>query len=177
MNKTKPAKNEKIATTADHLFKLEQSVGQFMQYWGFKKIHGRIWSHLYISTKPLDSITIMKRLSVSKGLMSLALRDLLKYNVILPVSTGRHGTVLYKANVDLKSIISNVLLTRETNMLINSRLALEGLINSNEADLTESSIDFDKIRNLHELTQSAEELLKFFMGSQPGNLIDFFNFN
>jgi DNA-binding transcriptional regulator GbsR (MarR family) len=55
------------------LKQLELSVAQFMQYWGFKKIHGRIWTHLFTSQKPLDSITLMSRLKVSKGLMSLAI--------------------------------------------------------------------------------------------------------
>ena len=95
------------------LKELESLVGEFIQYWGFKKIHGRIWAHLYTSTTPLDSQTLISRLKVSKGLMSLAMRDLLEYDVIQPVRTGKHGVTFYQANPDLMFVITNVLRKRD----------------------------------------------------------------
>src|SRR5258708_3849854 len=62
---------------------LSNEIGKFIHHWGFKKIHGKIWTHLYLSETPLDAGTLMKRLDVSKALMSLSLRDLLKYKVII----------------------------------------------------------------------------------------------
>ena len=46
------------------IYKLEEAVGNFMQYWGFKKIRGRMWVHLFAANQPLDSEELMKRLHI-----------------------------------------------------------------------------------------------------------------
>lgn len=50
---------------------LANEVGDFICYWGFKKIHGRLWTHIYLARVPLDAGQLMQRLKVSKALISL----------------------------------------------------------------------------------------------------------
>lgn len=145
------------------LLDLEQLVGQFMEYWGFKNIHGRIWTHLFTSKIPLDSAELMNRLGVSKGLMSLAVRDLLEYEVIKTDHVGKHGTVFFVANPDLFAVITNVLRIRESKMLSQTQKACEALRNLKEQDLEASSLDRERIEAVLELTDSAQSLLQTFL--------------
>jgi DNA-binding transcriptional regulator GbsR (MarR family) len=140
------------------LKKLEELVGHFIQYWGFKKIHGRIWTHLYLSKEPLDSITLIKKLIVSKALMSLAIRDLLDYQVIEPVSVGKHGSTFYRANPDLMKVITQVFQQRELQMLSEVSECLDRLLSSENKNLEKI-----KIKNLKQLTESAQGLLSLFI--------------
>lgn len=164
--KTTSPKSPPNKTLPNELFQLEDSVGNFMQYWGFKKIHGRIWSHLYLSAEPLVTEELMQRLKVSKGLMSLAMRDLIHYDVIKQTNVGKHGTVFYTANEDLQKVIFNVLKNRESKMLQSSRNSLEKLSKIKSSDLQKAQLDPDRIKSALELTSSASDILFMFLG-QP----------
>lgn len=99
------------------LEEMAERVGEFIQYWGFKKIHGKIWTHLYLSEKPLDAQDLIKRLGVSKALMSFSLNDLQEYQVILEAGKSDRNTQLFVANPDVLAVILNVLRRREKRML------------------------------------------------------------
>ena len=156
------------------IYKLEESVGNFMQYWGFKKIHGRIWVHLFTAKQPLDSEELMKRLQVSKGLMSLAMRDLLEYSVIKQSFIGKHGTAFYTANEDLQTVITDVLKKREAQTLKATKDILEKLAKLKAAELEKHSLDSQKIRAVLDLTSSASDLLSFFLGQPESQGADIF---
>lgn len=176
--KTKKTANSKQSTSKtlpDELFQLEDSVGDFMQYWGFKKIHGRIWSHLYLSSEPLDTEELMQRLKVSKGLMSLAMRDLVHYEVIKQTATGKHGTVFYTANEDLQNVIFNVLKNREAKMLQTSKLVLEKLSKLKEQDLEKAKLSRPRVKSALELTASAADILNLFLGQSERDGAELFS--
>lgn len=163
-------KNSSKLSNLKELSQLEKIVGEFMQYWGFKEIHGRIWTHLYTSFQPLDSVELMKRLKVSKGLMSLALRELLRYKVIQKEHIGRHGSTFYSARTDLLSVINHVLLHREVKMLSKALSAARNLnkIESNKAQAHQLSLE--KVNSLVDLTEMALGLLKGLMQQDPFQL-------
>ena len=98
------------------LFNLAKEIGNFIQYWGFKKIHGQIWTLVFLSEKPLNSTYITKKLSVSKALVSLAIKDLLKYEVI-EVVERKTKELDFRSNPDILKVIVNVLKNRESVML------------------------------------------------------------
>src|SRR6185312_12078365 len=99
------------------LEELANEVGDFICYWGFKRIHGRLWTHIYLAKTPLDAGRLMQRLKVSKALISLSLNDLLKYEVIHEAEKSPRGTQTYVANPDVLDVILNVLRRRERKML------------------------------------------------------------
>lgn len=160
-------RNDKLPS---ELYELEQIVGEFMHYWGFKAIHGRIWAHLFVSAAPLDSLELMRRLRVSKGLMSLALRELLDYDVIQNDHVGKHGTTFYKPNPEIIKVISNVLKKRELEMLkrahhcsLNLKKALE------KVQIKAQPISSTQVDHVIEITQTAEFLLAAFLSQDHEN--------
>lgn len=149
------------------LLELENAVGHFMEYWGFKRIHGRIWAHLFTSQGPLDSTALMARLRVSKGLMSLALRDLLEHEVIKCDHVGRHGTTYYVANANLQEVVTNVLRKRESRMLEQAQRAVDGLSRLSSVELKRLGLDPERVQTVRRLVESSQILLSMFL-SRPG---------
>lgn len=96
---------------------LAEQVGEFIEYWGFKRVHGRLWTHLYLSEHPMDAAEFIQRLGISKALVSMTLSDLLEYEVIQPAGKSERGTELFTANPDTTQVILNVLRHREKRML------------------------------------------------------------
>ncbi len=92
---------------------LADQIGEFIHYWGFKRIHGRIWTHIYLAAKPLDAADLVRQMKISKALVSISLRELIDFEVIEEVGKSSRGTHLYRANPDILKVILSVLRQRE----------------------------------------------------------------
>lgn len=130
----------------DEVRKLADQIGQFMQYWGFKKIHGQIWTHVWLAKNPIDATTLVKRLDVSKALVSLAIKDLIQYEVVQILNEGDRRKMLLVPNPDIHTVITNVLKSREAKMMseiVNTQETVDSLSeNSKEAiDIDQSKLD------------------------------------
>jgi DNA-binding transcriptional regulator GbsR (MarR family) len=99
------------------LQKLAVGIGQFIRYWGFRKIHGEIWALIYLSPAPLSGIEIGKILKVSKALISPALKELAAEGLILQTKSENSKTKRYIAEEDVAKIIQGVLKRREMPMI------------------------------------------------------------
>lgn len=134
-------------------------IGDFIQYWGFKKIHGQIWTSIFLSREPICATTLVKRLRVSKALVSLAIKDLLEFHVIQIVGQGSRRRALYQSHPDLIYVISQVLITREKKMLEkikDKQNELNQLLKSSAENL---DICPEKMVELEDMVYSAEEML------------------
>lgn len=138
-----PNKNEKGSSKKETVsfcqeqLNLAEIVGNFIHYWGFKKIHGQIWCAIYLSTSPLSAADLMARQPVSKASISLALKDLMGYQLISEEKKDHRGYLTYRANPDLVSVILTVLRTREKKLLAEA-LTAQTLLNeipAHEKDL------------------------------------------
>lgn len=108
----------KISPELEHFSSL---VGDFIEYWGFKKVHGRVWALLFVSGKPMDAAEIAKALDLSAGLTSMTLNTLVDYGVIEVGSLERRGgkksVRLYEALADPVPAVLGVLRVREARLL------------------------------------------------------------
>ncbi len=138
---------------------LVDQVGSFIQYWGFKKIHGLIWAHVWLAKNPIDATTLVKRLDVSKALVSLAIKDLLKYDVIQILDKGDRRKMFLVPNTDVQTVISNVLKQRETTML-NSILKSQDLVEQLEQKSKDKfDLNSDRLDQMKMMTTMAEMAL------------------
>lgn len=96
---------------------LADEVGEFIKSWGFKKIHGRIWTHLFLSDEALSAKDVMKSLDISKALFSITINELLEYEMVTASGFADDGSRLYVANGDVNQVIFNVLKHRELKMI------------------------------------------------------------
>jgi DNA-binding transcriptional regulator GbsR (MarR family) len=140
---------------------LADSIGDFIEYFGFKKIHGRIWAHLFLSNEPLAAVELCRRLKVSKTLLSFSIADLLKYEVIQEAGKGPRRTVYYRANPNVAWVILNVLRAREKKMMSDiygKFLALEKTVDSSA--FTQASLSPERVRELGGMIQVATLVLE-----------------
>src|SRR5437868_15388787 len=52
------------------------AVGALMEFWGFKRVMGRLWTVLYLTGEPLSAAELCERLAISTGAASMTLADL-----------------------------------------------------------------------------------------------------
>ena len=135
---------------------LANEVGEFIRYWGFKKIHGRIWTHIYLSAQPVDAGYLTRKLKVSKALISLSLNELLKYQVITEVGKSSRGTTTYISNPNLLDVILSVLRNRESKMLSRARESFDKLSTKGVQELQSGQINQEKLESIGRMIQQAQ---------------------
>lgn len=154
-------KKNSSLTALNHL---AEQVGHFIQYWGFKKIHGQLWTHVYLSATPISALELGKRLDVSKALVSLSMKDLLEYDLIIPAESPNKKLKLYIANPDVFNVILDVLRKREVPMLEKIEKDFESL-EKNCEELQPPELDPHKVDQLGQMISMANLVLQ--------NLIEF----
>lgn len=150
---------------------VSEACGDFIEYWGFKSIHGRVWAYLAISAKPLSQTEVAKALKVSRALVNIAINELNDYGLVRPISDQRHAP--YEAIFDAWPVIANVLREREWMLLETTRLALEAAITEIERsedddvqDYTEARFNKDRLKMLLQMTEWAQGILKLLINAR-----------
>ncbi len=156
------------------LEELANEVGEFICYWGFKKVHGRLWTHVYLAKEPLDAGQLMQRLRVSKALVSLSINDLLRFEVIVEAGKSVRGTQTYVANPNLIDVIFNVLRRRERKMLARTESAFNLLAGISEDTLNQTKICSTRLRDLGNVIQEAQGVFNAFLNL---GAVDFSNWS
>jgi DNA-binding transcriptional regulator GbsR (MarR family) len=121
-----PRGDAKSEHELDAIRSFAASVGDFIRYWGFRRVHGQIWSVLYLSRVALSGADLTRLLGVSKALVSPALAELEKLG-LLARSGGDSKTKTFVAVEDVYAVIAGVLRTRETQLIEAAAEAVERL--------------------------------------------------
>jgi DNA-binding transcriptional regulator GbsR (MarR family) len=149
--------------TTQEVDQLADLIGEFIQYWGFKKIHGRIWFTIFTSPRPLDAQDLMNKLKISKALVSISIKDLLYHEVLIESSLSPLGTRTYVANPDIRSVIEQVLKKREKIMLAKIKTAFQDLKRLTPKELEEHQLHDESLKEMDRLIHRGEKMLKTLM--------------
>ncbi len=147
------------------VLRVADSVGEFIEWWGFKSIHGRIWALLALHRTPMSQAEVARALGVSRALVSSAIRELEDWRLARPTHDGRNAP--WVAIIDVWPTISDVLRSREWMLVEATRVALEAAIEEADIarDLGEEVLwDVDRMRTLLRLTETAQSLLRILVG-------------
>jgi DNA-binding transcriptional regulator GbsR (MarR family) len=104
---------------------LSDAVGRLIEFWGFKRHMGRIWSLLYLSDEPLGANELKDRLELSAGSVSMALNDLLRWGVVKRVWIHGQRRDFFVAESNLWKMISRVFRERELVEILEAIAAME----------------------------------------------------
>lgn len=138
---------------------LAGAVGDFIRYWGFRRIHGEIWTQLYLSPQPLSGVELTRRLEVSKALVSKGLAELQEYGLIR-VAGGDGKTVLFEAHPGVFGVIRGILARRERVMIQEAFRRARGL----EARVGgDSRVDPKRVESLLAMIQAASSALDLIL--------------
>lgn len=157
----------------DRVLRVTDAVGDFIEWWGFKSIHGRIWAVLALHREAMSQSEVARMLGVSRALVSSSMRELEEWRLVRPTHEGRNAP--WEAVIDVWPTISDVLRSREWMMVEAARIALESAIEEAEIaeDLKETlAWDVDRMRALLRLTEAAQSLLKILVGLRAPRAAD-----
>lgn len=152
---------------------LADKVGDFIYYWGFKKIHGKIWCHLYLSKEPIDAQTLMKKLKISKALMSQSLSELEGFGVIECVGKCGGRCERYVSHHSVMNAITNVLRNREKKLLCSIFSSYRSLQSLSPEKIQELGLDPCRVNHLGRMITFAERFLGLFLNFEK---VDFSRF-
>lgn len=138
-----------------------EAAGAFIEYWGFKAIHGRVWTLVAIAREPMSQIEIAERLGVSRSLVSQAVAELESFGLLRPVAENRKAP--YVAVLDVWPTIADVLRRREWRIIDEARHAFEAA--AEEVELAaDSPYDPDRLRLLATMSDIAQMLVGVLIG-------------
>lgn len=152
---------------------LAKKIGQFIEYWGFKEVHGRIWALIFLSKEPVDANFIMENLKISKALTSMSLNELMEFNVVYEVKKTCPGTQKYAANTDITQVIIDVLKNRETQLLSKIKSDFKALKDSRTHRDPDCPIDDERLESLGDMIESANTLLSSLVSLSQVDFADF----
>jgi len=138
-------------------------IGEFIEYWGFKNVHGRIWTHIYLAAEPLDAGDLIERLQISKALVSMSISDLMDYDVIQVAGKSSRGTTTYTANPNVTSVVIGVLRKRERRLLSRIGAATKVLRDfkkqSKQTIVNEAALSPERVKSLNDMVLTAEDFM------------------
>ncbi len=105
-------------------------VGRLIEFWGFKRNMGRVWTLLYLSPEPLSADDLRRLLGLSTGAVSMTLSELARWGVVRKIWVQGERRDFYTAEVQLWRMISRVWSERE-------KIEVESAIEAFEAALKE----------------------------------------
>lgn len=134
---------------------LARLVGDFIRYWGFRKIHGEIWTVLFLTAKPMSCADLVLYLGVSKALVSPALKELEAEGLISNVKSENSKVKRYLAKEDVFETINSVLDRREKPMMKKIKSAFRQIEQGQIEHICQERVEF-----LGEMIQGAEIMLE-----------------
>lgn len=148
---------ENPTLTKEHV-DIANSIGDFIRYWGFKRIHGRIWAYVFLAPEPIDAGILIERLNVSKSLISMSLQDLKDFGVIEEAGKSDRGTIVYRSNDKILPIITRILGFREYSILQQIDESIQ------QAQKNQSALIADnKLKELSSITNYGKNYLKILL--------------
>jgi DNA-binding transcriptional regulator GbsR (MarR family) len=101
------------------------AVGNVIEFWGFKHNQGRVWALLYLRGTAMSATQMEDELGLSKGAVSMLVRDLERWGVVLRIRQPGTGAWHYRAETDLVRMVSRVIQEREGAFIARVRADLE----------------------------------------------------
>jgi DNA-binding transcriptional regulator GbsR (MarR family) len=92
---------------------VSDEIGRLIEFWGFKRNMGRVWTVLYLSPEPLSAEDLRHALQLSSGAVSMTLSELSRWGVVRRVWIQGERKDFYAAEVQLWRMISRVFSERE----------------------------------------------------------------
>lgn len=106
-----------VVTATDEVREAElrvcDTVGALMEFWGFKRPMGRIWTLLFLSPEPLPAAEIGERLAMSSGGVSMAVAELQKWGVVRRTWKPGDRRDFFEAETNVWKMVSRVFRERE----------------------------------------------------------------
>ena len=89
-----------------------EGMGEVSHFWGFSPVMGRMYGQLYLSQEPLTAEAIAEALAISKGNVSMNLRNLDRWGMVRKTRKKGDRKEYYEAEPNFIKIVVNILSER-----------------------------------------------------------------
>jgi DNA-binding transcriptional regulator GbsR (MarR family) len=143
-------------------------VGRLIEFWGFKRNMGRVWTVLYLSPEPLSAEDLRHALKLSSGAVSMTLSELARWGVVRKVWIQGERKDFYTSEVQLWRMISRVFNEREKSEVIAAIDAFEEALRQldrirraapDQPTRARAELQYERISQLLELAKLGRRLL------------------
>jgi DNA-binding transcriptional regulator GbsR (MarR family) len=140
------------------------AVGNVIEFWGFKRNQGRVWALLYLRGEPLTAGELERELELSKGGVSMLLRDLERWGVVRRVRSPQDSAWRYAAETDLIRMVSHVVEEREAAFIARIRADLSEARRLAEAQGQQVPAErLARLEKMATLSERVERALRLFI--------------
>jgi DNA-binding transcriptional regulator GbsR (MarR family) len=136
------------------------SVGRFIEYWGFKAVEGRIWTYLTLRGQPVRQIEISSALGLSRAGVSITLAALHKRGLVRRSSPAKRSP--WESQTAVWPVITEILRKREGAILSDAQGALRGALAAIEQ--RPGKYNPERLRELLTMTEMMHALLRLLLG-------------
>ncbi len=143
-------------------------IGRLIEFWGFKRNMGRVWTVLYLSPDPLSAEDLRQSLQLSSGAVSMTLSELARWGVVRKVWIQGERKDFYTAEVQLWRMISRVFNEREKSEIVAAIDSFEDALrqldrirktSGDAATRARADLQYERISQLLELARLGRRLL------------------
>lgn len=145
------------------------AIGEFIEYWGFRAIHGRVWALLALHRHPQTQTEVAAQLGVSKSFVSAAVSELAAYGLVEVDESARAARV--RANIDVWPAVTEILRQRELRLIESARDALEAALAAAGPMDDGSPYDLERLEFLRRFAVFARAVVRTLIRSRIGDLV------
>jgi DNA-binding transcriptional regulator GbsR (MarR family) len=139
---------KKTLTAAEAM--VSDAIGRLIEFWGFRRNMGRIWSVLYLSPDPLSAEELREALSLSSGAVSMTLTELTRWGVVRKVWIQGERKDYYAPEVNLWRMISRVFHEREGREIASAIEALAEALALVQRERAQADVPHEAARATHQ---------------------------
>lgn len=96
-------------------------VGRLMEFWGFKRHLGRLWTLLFFSEEPLSAADLSERLGLSASAVSATLAELTRWRAVRKTWVPGERRDYYEAETSIWKMVTGVVAQRELALVREAR--------------------------------------------------------
>jgi DNA-binding transcriptional regulator GbsR (MarR family) len=109
-NDSQPLWREAELSSAD-------AMGRLMEFWGFRRHMGRLWTILYLSPDPMTTTELAEILQLSSSAVSLSLGELVHWGAVRKTWRPGERKDFYQAESSVWKLLRRVYERRELNLI------------------------------------------------------------
>ncbi len=147
--------------------KFIESIGKLCASFGLNKFVAQLYALLYLSEKPLSLDEIAEKLKVSKGNVSINIRELEKWGAVKNIWVKGSRKDYYEANTDVKKVVLNKVKSGMQRRLAEVSEMVDGfnnIVKSGDGELTEeekgiASFYAERLKHIEDMKALATKAL------------------
>ena len=174
---TSDAESDEASTPAPVPGRPEDAVRQFVEHWGMmarswgiNASMGELFALLYISGDLWTAEALKERLDVSRGNVSMNLRELMSWGVVHKVHRPGERREFYRAETDVWTLFRRILFERKRRELDPTLLVLERTVALIESESAPDRARLDRIASLGRFFEQINGLATRLLTLEPDEL-------